>query len=260
LAIDQSARFMYAANASSGDVLAMAVSSFSGFVSPVAGPLPAGNTPAALAISLDTQRFGPSTAAYVYVVNAASNDISGYLMNGSNGTLSAISGSPFAAGIAPRSVVIDAAGRFLYAANSGSNSIGVYSIDTPAGSAVTSSGGKLTAIVGSPFPADGFPNAIALDPFGRFLFVTNGITNTVSAYTLNSSSGALTAVPGSTVPTGVSPVAVSAEASGRFLYIVNSGSNSVSGYAINVTSGALTPLNGSPFATGVLPTALAMAD
>ena len=43
---------------------------------------------------------------------------------------------------------------------------------------------------------------IAVDPTGKFLYVVNGGSSTVSAYTINASTGALTPVSGSPFDTG----------------------------------------------------------
>ena len=53
---------------------------------------------------------------------------------------------------------------------------------------------------GSPFAAGTSPQAIATDPTGRFLYVSNGTSKNMSAYSINLFTGALTPVPGSPFP------------------------------------------------------------
>jgi 6-phosphogluconolactonase (cycloisomerase 2 family) len=89
---------------------------------------------------------------------------------------------------------------------------------------------------------------------GRFAFVANQLSNTLSAYTINSSTGYLTAVNGSPfASTGTGPVSLVVDPNGAFLYVANNGSNTVSVYSI--TSGALASV-GVPIATGSGPLAL----
>ncbi len=64
------------------------------------------------------------------------------------------------------SVAIDPAGTYLYVANQfGSSS-------TISGYAIDATSGVLTPIKGSPFPGGFNSNAIAIDPTGRFVYVT----------------------------------------------------------------------------------------
>jgi 6-phosphogluconolactonase (cycloisomerase 2 family) len=56
--------------------------------------------------------------------------------------------------------------------------------------------GDLSAIAGPPF-ADSSPGgAMAIDGLGRFLFVINTATNTISMLQINQNTGSLTEVPG----------------------------------------------------------------
>jgi hypothetical protein len=83
-------------------------------------------------------------------------------------------------------------------------------------------------VPGSPLsdPREGGP--VAIDTLGRFLFVLNPATNSVSTFQINQSTGALTPAPGSPFAVGptenpgmapTSPVCVATESSGQFLYV-----------------------------------------
>ena len=68
--------------------------------------------------------------------------------------------------------------------------------------------GALTPVTGSPFAGGAFLKSIAVDPSGRFVYVTdNGIAK-VSAFAINASSGALTPVAGSPFAAGIQPFSV----------------------------------------------------
>src|SRR5207244_10342622 len=58
-----------------------------------------------------------------------SQTVSAYTINTITGALTAVPGSPFAAGMYPFSVAVDPTGRFAYVANEGSQSVSAYTID-----------------------------------------------------------------------------------------------------------------------------------
>ena len=63
----------------------------------------------------------PLRAEFVYVANSGDNTVSGYTINPATGALTAIAGSPFAAGEQPISVAMDPSGKFAYVANETDN-------------------------------------------------------------------------------------------------------------------------------------------
>jgi hypothetical protein len=75
----------------------------------------------------------------------SAGNVSAYTINSSTGALSAVAGSPFAAGTEPRSVTVDPSGQFAYVANQGDNTVSAYTIN--------SATGALSAVAGSPFAA-----------------------------------------------------------------------------------------------------------
>jgi 6-phosphogluconolactonase (cycloisomerase 2 family) len=193
---------------------------------------------------------------FAYVANMGDNTVSAYRINATTGALTAVPGSPFAAGNGPISVAVNPAGTFVYVANEGG--VWVYRIDA--------STGALTAVPGSPLAAGNNTNSVAVNPAGTFVYVANeGDTfndGTVSAYRINASTGALTAVPGSPFATGGGSSSVTVNPEGTFAYVTNIGDPSndgtVSAYRINASTGALTAVPGSPFATGSDPTSVAV--
>jgi len=66
-----------------------------------------------LAIALSALA-APLLGQFVYVANASSNNVSGYTINPTTGALTAISGSPFAAGRFPTSMAVDPTAKSLY--------------------------------------------------------------------------------------------------------------------------------------------------
>jgi 6-phosphogluconolactonase len=158
---------------------------------------------------------------------------------------------PLAATAAPQACVADPGGRFLYVANTGTNTVSTYLINAGTGS--------LTEIVGSPFsivPGTG-PVSLSADPLGQFLYVANGSTNNVAALAIDQTSGSLSAVAGSpfALAPATSPQSIAVDLSGRFAYVANA-SGTVTAFAINQTTGALSAV-GSPFPAGLNPSAIA---
>jgi YVTN family beta-propeller protein len=79
---------------------------------------------------------------------------------------------------------------------------------------------------------------VAVDPSGKFAYVTNSGSNDVSMYTINATTGVLTS--GGTIAAGSTPTSIAIHPSGKFAYVTNAGSNDVSMYKIDTTTGALT--------------------
>jgi YVTN family beta-propeller protein len=181
---------------------------------------------------------GPQYAAvdpssrFVYIANSGSNNVSACNINPVSGTLTAVTGSPFPAGMSPSSVAVDPSGRFVYAANSVSNNVSAYNINP-----VT---GALTAIARSPFAAGTAPASVFVDPLDRFVYVANSGSQNVSGYAINPETGALTPIAGSPFPASAGQTnSVNVDPSGRFVYALNYTTARVDEYAITPATGAL---------------------
>jgi 6-phosphogluconolactonase len=105
-------------------------------------------------------------------------------------------------------------------------------------------------------PTVSTPNAIsvAIDPTGRWAYVANGPSSTVSQYRIDAT-GALTPLSPPTVSTGNIASSVTVDPSGRTVYVANQGSDTISQYNIGVT-GTLTPLSPPTASTGPSPTSI----
>lgn len=97
---------------------------------------------------------------------------------------------------------------------------------------------------------------VAIDPTGKFVYVTDRLNNMVYGFSFGSSSF-LTAITGSPWPAGHTPISVTADSSGKFAYVVNQGDNTVSAYSIG-KDGALTALSPATYATGTTPVDVAV--
>lgn len=191
----------------SGSSLAMTPKADTLFVTcPVAGTIEALTITGKGVLSAPTQVSGPSGAPTFASVDPtgrflyAADPMNGVLAFsiGSNGALSAISGSPFVAGTQPVALAATPQGSLLYVANHGSNSVSAFVID--------SNSGALGVVSGSPFVTGGQgPSFVAAS--GRFLYVADQLTNDIAAFAINNN-GSLTPVPNSPFNIATSPVSI----------------------------------------------------
>jgi 6-phosphogluconolactonase len=113
---------------------------------------------------VDQQTASDPNSAFLFV--AETNTGLRVLSIGSGGSLSEISGSPYAVGTGPTAVNLDPTGSYVYVANKGSNNISAFTL--------TPTSGKLTAIAGSPFSSGGQqPIGIVNDNSKKFVAVIN---------------------------------------------------------------------------------------
>ena len=127
-------------------------------------------------------------APYLYVVSELAASVTSFRWDPWTATLSPVQtvamGAPTYTGLASASQIqISRDGRFLYAANRGSNSMEVYSINVWTGT--------LTLIQTIPCPGV-TPWDFALDPTGRWLVVAMNTSNSISEFAVNRFTGLLT--------------------------------------------------------------------
>jgi len=198
---------------------------------------------------------------FIYVANQTANTVSGYTLNHANGILTpvgtALAPAPACATSScnPVSLGINSAGTFLFVLNQGGAgpaSIAVFSID--------SARGLLTPIAGSPFSFASLvapnPQFLAMAPNGNVLYVSNGSSGTISAFSI-AASGVLTELAGSPFTGGAFMAGLAIDSKGLFLYAADTINSKIASFSIQ-SGGALAPAAGSPFATDLGPVALAL--
>ena len=202
-----------------------------------------------------------NVAGFVYVANQGSANVSAYTINATTGALSAIAGSPFASGNAPRILTVDPSGRFVYVGSgnlSDSGSVSAYTINAATGA--------LSEIAGSPYAAGIRSYSVAVDPSGKFAYVEsfgpiNGL-GAISAYTINATTGALSEVAGSPIAVGADPLPITIDRLGKFAYVALGNHGSTGGvrtFAINATTGALTTVDAIVTTDGINPYSVIIA-
>lgn len=153
----------------------------------------------------------------------------------------------------PESIAVHPSGQFVYAPNLGGCPSGPGEVSS---FTANSSTGTLTS-TGS-IVAGACPWAVAIDPFGKFVYVANrgdcdsptGV-GTISMYGIDSISGVLTSI--GSIEAGSCTSSLAVDPSGRFVYATN---DFVSIYHIDSSTGTLTSL-GSVTA-GLLPQSVAV--
>jgi 6-phosphogluconolactonase (cycloisomerase 2 family) len=209
---------------------------------------------------------------FLYVADLANSTIYGFQISQTDGTLTAIQGAaPFTDTnlSGPTSLVIDHSGTYLYAINSGSSMVSIYTIDNTA----TATAGALTPLASQPTVAtDVLPQGATIDPTGTYLYVANqgaaAGAGTVSAYSIDYTSaataGQLTPLAGSPYTIGSGAAgdtnsdvwSVLVDPSGKYLYVLDAGAQV---FTYNLSAGALTTQVGTTSAaTGLTPLSFAL--
>lgn len=143
---------------------------------------------------------------------------------------------------------------YLYVANSDARSVWGFPVQVADGKLVTASVVKTGDGMQSPF-------AIAIDPAGRFAYVTSGkdgyTQGEISGYSIDTATGALTWI-GTSPETGRYPYSVAIDPTGHLAYVANGMDHVVSAYSIDEQSGQLKALSHSPFDVGQYPISVAV--
>jgi 6-phosphogluconolactonase (cycloisomerase 2 family) len=241
---------------------------------------------------------------FLFVADRATTDSSGLYVPGavsvfaigSGGSVTEVAGSPFFAtdpattlpqsgidiiSVVPTPTVFPAIGingvqnsvcsavglnpptsQYLYAVDTIGNQVFEFTVNTTSGA--------LTASSLAPVATNKVPSGIAVDPCDRFVYVSDSLSNTVSAYTICTAvvQGKCTLADGSLVPVSGSPFSLSGSSNGagplvvdpygNYVYVLGTLSNTISPLKISPISGSLTALTPATVATGSKPTSIAI--
>ena len=175
---------------------------------------------------------GTSTKPILYVPDLTTSQIDGYALDEKANTLTALTGSPFAADYRPIALLSDPNTDHIYAANAGDVSVTTYTYD---------SAGALTKISTHALPAP--PEQMLMRPDGSGFYVL--MPGQIASLNIDSTSHDVTVASIVTLRGGVTPSRMSMSRDGSLLVAADP-----NGYisAASVTSGTISELNGSPFA------------
>jgi 6-phosphogluconolactonase len=242
LAMDPAGGFLYVANTGSNNISVFSIDASSGVLSQVAG------SPFSVGLPILNMQLAPS-GKYLYVnaVGVGNGWIASFSV--SSGVLQFVS-KINSDGINPYGLAIDPSGNYLYAANSSSNSISIFS---------GANTGTLTLVSGSPL-ADTYtdPIALLLDSKGQYLYVANQSSNNVAVYSI-SSNGLPTALTTSTTTfafgTLNAPSFLALDPSGDYMFVGGQG-NAAGIESFSVSSGNLLDL--FTYSVGNTPSSIAV--
>jgi YVTN family beta-propeller protein len=243
IAVDPAGKFAYVASEgcdAAGYVSMYTINPTTGALASIGPPVPSNDE------NTDSVTVDPS-GKFAYVASSGNvwdidfGSVLTFAINPTTGALTSTTGGINGTGINGtqffNSVALDPSGKFAYAGDGGafpagsfggSSSVSMYTINRTTG-ALTS-----TRMIG----AGTNPDSVAVDPVGKFVYVTNFGSNDVSMYTIDATTGGLTSK--GTITAGTQPVSVVLDPAGKFAYVTNFGSNDVSMYTIDATTGALT--------------------
>jgi len=144
------------------------------------------------------------------------------------------------------SIYTDAANRFAYSCNLGTDHVWIFKFDARTGTFA------LNDPPSAEVPPGGGPRHLAFHPDGRFVYVNNEMGQSVTAFARDTATGALTqlqtlsALPaGFTSPKMVTTSEIACHPSGKWLYVSNRGYDTIAIFAI-AADGRLTLLDDAP--------------
>jgi len=257
LEVDPSGKFLFVANQANqtlfpppntADTVAVFTISGTG-LTPAGFFASTGNGPAGLAAS--------ATGNFLYVANQFTSTVS-ILSYDANGNLTEAPTSPVTVGANPTGLAFSrcagtvtatvstncplaAPPGYLFVANTGSNTIGIFSACIQVTAACASANGTLTQV--SSVGASGTrPVSFIVDPVLNFVYVVDNGSFQISQYVYSPVTGLLGLLSPSTLSTGASPLTGGITADGHWVFVPNNGGSSVSGFNLNPTT--LTTPNG----------------
>ncbi len=255
LVMDPAGNYLYVMNTLSDNISVFSIDSSTGALTQILNPATQQPYPNLLGrLTPLNMRLTPSgDFLYVSVAGGQSQSdigsIEGFSVNA--GVLTNLSPPLISAeGANPNGLAIDPSGSYLYVANTGSQSISIFSI-LPSGVLQNNvQGSPLDDIYNDPF-------SLLLDPKGQYLYVANQGSNNVAVYSI--SNGLPTALTTSTsafaFTTESSPSFLVEDPNGNYLFVGNQGSGAGI-QAFGVSSGNLNPL--ITYGVGNTPTSIAV--
>ncbi|GAC1636306.1 MAG: hypothetical protein NVS9B14_14900 [Candidatus Acidiferrum sp.] len=183
----------------------------------------------------------PAVPRFVYTIGPNDGVTSGYALNGAAGAL-----APIPSTVDPGAslqLVFEPSGQFAYGPGS-QGSINTFSVNPVTG--VLSPSGLPGRSITSFVSGTSSIGQSVVDPTGRYLYVVDGGTRFVNAYSIdtsnNTTKGSLKPIASSPkIGTGLSSFGIAINPAGTLLYVTNNGDNTISGYAVG-SDGGLTAL------------------
>jgi 6-phosphogluconolactonase (cycloisomerase 2 family) len=256
IALAPAGQYLYVVNCScdpgvdtSASISTYGIDSTSGRLTPLGSPVPAGN---------NSGRIAMASSGFLFILNGEPWTLSEYALDPGTGIPRSI-GTPLSwpvnAPIVIENLAVTPDGRLLYVlstppstlmqANTTPSTLTAYAIDPSTGVLTLGPSTTINGVVG----------ALAIDPLGRYLYLTDGVIDTVTfqtsgavlTYAIDSSNGALTQMGlGTTVASD--GYALVPDPQGRYLYVFNEAPSPALGgsvQALTLTSAGAVDIVGS---------------
>jgi YD repeat-containing protein len=130
---------------------------------------------------------------------SGANSVSAYSIAATTGVLTPLASSPFSEGFSPTAATNDPLGRFLFVANTCSDSSCAGSTGSVSSYTIDASSGVLAGSLGSPFASGTQPVGVAVDPLTSLVYVVNSQDDSIFGYSITSATGVLAPASGSPV-------------------------------------------------------------
>ncbi|MFT5051095.1 MAG: 6-phosphogluconolactonase (cycloisomerase 2 family) [Chlamydiales bacterium] len=166
---------------------------------------------------------------FLYAVDGSGESVASFAIDPQSGALS-VSGLPAAVGAEPRGIAIHADAGLAFVANEGAGTVTRLQLDEQTGEPL--------ALGDQPVGAG--PHGAALDASRRYLYVSNGLDDSLSMFTLDLATGGLSPIA-APIATGTTPGWLAVDPTGQFVYVINRGDGTVGSFRIDPLSGALAP-------------------
>jgi len=242
IAVDPFSRFAYVVNNGNDSLSGYSINDTTGsltsidldLVDPLSNDLSVGVDPQHVVVD-PSGRF-----LYLSLTTAAlTGQVRGYTI-AAGGALTEVTGSPYTVGADPKQLTVDPTGRFLYVVNQvegfTNGSVSAFSIDSASGQ---------LASLGPAVAVGSYPEAVAIEPSGRFAYVGNrGASDSGTTLTRFNIELAGTLTLSSPVPTSTEtgPVDLAMDPLGRFAYVAAVSPPRLAGYEIASLDGALSSI------------------
>jgi 6-phosphogluconolactonase (cycloisomerase 2 family) len=282
--IDPAGAYLYSVNVGDTELRAYSIGALGALTAVAPYEVRLRSSPRAIAFAPSPANAAYATDA-LYAANFNGSDLNQFAVDASTGSLTALAPPTVATALAPNSVSVHPTADYLYVTHFNTPSVGVEGHALSVSGAAVSIGvqstlsgnfatlldpsGRFAYLTGGAVPGRVTPFAInpatgaltagtnatagdvprggAVHPNGKWLYVANQLSSTVSQFQIDPSVGALTALTPATVATGAAPQSIAIDPTGRLAYVACSGAagagnGTLSMYSIHATSGALTAL------------------
>jgi len=248
LAIDQSGRYLYATSKDRDSISVFNIDRSSGTLNAVPGsPFPAGHMPSGIAVG--------AADKFVYVSHEADDTVTSFAVD-ATGALTPTTDPAADTGTSPGKIAFSPSARALYVANTGSDSISVFSIGPVRG--------LLSAVDGSPFSAVPYPGDLLATADGVGLFVGSSQGAGLAGIAIHPSASSIGGTEPLLAPaepiSNSGTLVLASDAAGRFLFAADADTNTVTRYRVDPQTHMLAAGSGLSYATGTSPKAIAVAN